>query len=1039
MPAEAKVGLRFGAEGVADVLQQIGSLADALTGLGRQTVNPYNPALSTNGAPGTQGSIQQQGEPGTFSAGGYPAGMPAPATTGGPSAPVQTGGGMQSGTINVARADVINVQAAAVVNIYGTGGAGGGTGGAVPSSAGAPAPGSPTIPGAGYFVPGGVRDNAPPGVFNPDARINPGDWPGSFGGGGGGGSMGGATAPDSSGGNAGGPGRAPAWQARSPFQNYQSALDHYQQVLQSGTGGAQLQDARYNLDAAQKSMQSAQQQQNPTPEPEHGGGGGNGGLLGNLLRGYGAYQAASFLTNAVGAGMQYQMSGGDMTANRAQTNFLTSIPVLGSLIAPIAAPYMEKREQVLGAAAVRRAMGMSAEGLVSDGVGASGVQERDIPDLTLSPTYVHALEQAALMGIGLPQSVKDRFAITDPNDAGYVNPALRGNVLSTYTRLRRSPFGMSVRGFHDDTDDAEDLFSDPLERLLGNPGRRKRPASMGALAAATGDYESAMLLYGYDGDKGMQQKVRQWGTVDAQAQSRLLQAQVTSQYGQGQAGNLLAYGLTGESQGALFSNYLGQSMNLGAANAPIQDQLGVVREQMALAEKRQDLEAVNALRYRETQLKTQASGLQGQQIGLANQVASTPYTLDLQRNMSRTDFEIGVLNNIPGAYGNIRGAQMRQMQELQEAAGQVQGMRSQQEQMGMLTPQADFQYQQRLQQIGMQQSQTFSQLSEGWQNRLITTVIGNPGSFSLDGRGFSHRDAVMAGVQNAAMGSTRNQLPFFMRQAGLFDIPNRLPGVNMPFPSDESGVMGPGDPFSAGGGGAPVPASFPQMDGGISPGGHGAPADAPPGSGPGGSGPGAAPFSLPVPAGGGSPHTTGPGYQPRGPVGTPGRSAPVGGEPSHFQPGTHGGGSFTRPGGRVGQGYAPGRQQSDRHMHPGESFEDYVARRDAGLAPQYATSPTVQHIDGRRIGPNDPPVSLPRGPLPVRAPQSATAPAAGAGGSHATVTVVLVGSGGAEIGRGTGQLGGGSGGGGTPVTVGIPLSMENTLAQMGIGVARQGG
>lgn len=164
MPQEARVGIKFESIGVSDVLQQIGSLAEALGQAGRVVVNPYNPALSMSGAPGTMGTVQMAGEPGTFSSGGYPAGMPGYGTGPGyvPAAGpgYQMAGGMGSASITVGKVDVINVQSASVVNIYGGGGGGGG---AVPGGGGfigGGGPGYGPSPGGGGIVtPYGITPN----------------------------------------------------------------------------------------------------------------------------------------------------------------------------------------------------------------------------------------------------------------------------------------------------------------------------------------------------------------------------------------------------------------------------------------------------------------------------------------------------------------------------------------------------------------------------------------------------------------------------------------------------------------------------------------------------------------------------------------------------------------------------------------------------------------------------------------------------------------------------------------------------------------
>jgi hypothetical protein len=247
-------------------------------------------------------------------------------------------------------------------------------------------------------------------------------------------------------------------------------------------------------------------------------------------------------------------------------------------------------------------------------------------------------------------------------------------------------------------------------------------------------------------------------------------------------------------------------------------------------------------------------------------------------------------------------------------------MMAQQQQAGALTPAAALQYQERLQQLGVQQAGAYQQLSYGWENRLMSTMIGSPGSFNLNGRGFALRDAVLfGGAVNPHFGSNRSNLPFFLQLAGLGNIPSHFPGTTGPFDAPGFGVYGmPGLP---GTGGAPVGAS--GGSGGYGAGGTGPAPDMPggapspfmPGGGPGGGGDAGAYGGLP---------TGGP--APVGATGGGGGYGPGGAAPAPDMPG--------------GAGSGPAPFNPFAPMLPGESTDEYVQRRDAGFG---VTSPHAGH------------------------------------------------------------------------------------------------
>jgi hypothetical protein len=210
-----------------------------------------------------------------------------------------------------------------------------------------------------------------------------------------------------------------------------------------------------------------------------------------------------------------------------------------------------------------------------------------------------------------------------------------------------------------------------------------------------------------------------------------------------------------------------------------------------------------------------------------------------QETMSQAQYEMQVLETVPGAFGNIRRAGMQIMSELGGQMGEIEQNIGATRRRTDLTPQERAQVEHGLMEqergLGLRQAQTMQQLSWGWQGRLISETLGTPGNFGLIASRFSLRDAVGAGVENPMFGSTAGNLQNYMRFAGLVRQPGRLPGQAGAFPSDDFGVFGmPGMPGGRGGGGgvtggAGMAAHGPAASFGVYgfPGTHGGPAAGP--------------------------------------------------------------------------------------------------------------------------------------------------------------------------------------------------------------------
>jgi hypothetical protein len=174
--------------------------------------------------------------------------------------------------------------------------------------------------------------------------------------------------------------------------------------------------------------------------------------------------------------------------------------------------------------------------------------------------------------------------------------------------------------------------------------------------------------------------------------------------------------------------------------------------------------------------EAQAAQARSKATGMRTAFGQIDLPLEMRERKEQTGYELNVLQNTPGASGNIRGLLQSQMSQLEEEAAYLQN--ELQTRGPDLTEEGRHQIRQRLRQVGTEQQAAHQQLSHGWENRLISTVMNAPGSMSLEGRGLSMRDAVLRGVSNPHMGMNGGQLPFFLRQGSLDYMPQTgMPGV----------------------------------------------------------------------------------------------------------------------------------------------------------------------------------------------------------------------------------------------------------------------
>lgn len=163
--------------------------------------------------------------------------------------------------------------------------------------------------------------------------------------------------------------------------------------------------------------------------------------------------------------------------------------------------------------------------------------------------------------------------------------------------------------------------------------------------------------------------------------------------------------------------------------------------------------------------------------------------VDLRERGAQAGFMVDVMRSVPGAYGPMREAIRQQMGITQEQMQDQEEQLRRLESSGEGNSEAAHRLRNALRGSGMQIAGQMRELSFGWESRLISRMMGAPGSFNLEGRGFALRDAVEAGVWNPHFGATQEQLPTFQRWAELIPQMGR-PWERGPRAAGEFGVEG---------------------------------------------------------------------------------------------------------------------------------------------------------------------------------------------------------------------------------------------------------
>jgi hypothetical protein len=738
--------------------------------------------------------------------------------------------------------------------------------------------------GGGGAGGGGAAGAGAPAAFDPNQTIMPGDWPP------------GPSVPAANAGGsaptgtraAGGPRRMRFGMYSTPYQFNQWAYQELQDAQASGDP-YRYADAFQQYQRSQQHVQNLQQQNQPPPPPPS--------MAQQFVRGAISVEAGREIMGQVSAGISglhnYYLSGGDISKYNAIIGVAQQIPVIGGALGA----GLEKAQQIEALQQTAAFYGKALPPGISQGT---------------SPAEIQALMRLIPSGMGLPQSLTNDLRL------GGMPYPVRGDILSAYAQTRTSPYAMAQFGVRDIEEGTKTMPRSALSQLAD-------------LAMATGDYDAARKLYASQGDTvGV-------GMVDTRRQE-IPAAQLT------QARAQRAAGLTEQVRGMTLSAGFRSTTQRAVTQYTyfLQDVQDIPRklaleEQMRLGQEEVDRATAAGNRRGAIAAADRIQGLRGEWNSIAaasiergHQEAQLPLTVPTQAGLSRAAFTIDVLQNIPGAYGNIRGAYLSQIGLLENAVNEVQSERKMQEAKGPLKPADQLIYQERMQDLMRQQASAFQAASYGWEGRLIQQAINAPGNFNMVVSRFSLMDAVTrAGVRNPHMGATQGQLPAFMRFAGILNWPA------LPFGGQTGGPMGvPGIPGMGGDAGAAMP--------------QGGPPDFFPSGVTGGAGP--TPGPVPGAAGGLPPGPAQINESAPGPGGIS-SAPPAGGgagSPHHPAAYSHDPAVRSSPSGTAGRrrhpAAGPPHHRADK-MQPGETYEDYVRRRNAELGiPTFAAGPeTVYH------------------------------------------------------------------------------------------------
>lgn len=317
-----------------------------------------------------------------------------------------------------------------------------------------------------------------------------------------------------------------------------------------------------------------------------------------------------------------------------------------------------------------------------------------------------------------------------------------------------------------------------LESALG-----MQSASLGGLRSAAGrEYQAAVSRFGANSRQALEALQRYEG-YDAQFQQLPLQqlqtwyqpslrmAGATQQMSSAQT----ATGLYGGAGSLEMQPHLMQQVRSAETEAAIQRQLLGDMQRSGAA-------GPVAIREQEAVVARSDANAMQLRTGLGN----VTMPVQLREQMASAQYASNVMAATPGGYGSWRGAMGQQLGAIDT---QMRYM-SEYARSTPLNDEARFRLNEQYRQLGLQGLGVYNELSSGWENRVISMALGMPGNFNMDGRGLSMRDSVLSGVVNPHFGSTRGNLPTFMRYAGLAQLPSMVPGQRGYDGMPGSGVFG---------------------------------------------------------------------------------------------------------------------------------------------------------------------------------------------------------------------------------------------------------
>lgn len=284
-----------------------------------------------------------------------------------------------------------------------------------------------------------------------------------------------------------------------------------------------------------------------------------------------------------------------------------------------------------------------------------------------------------------------------------------------------------------------------------------------------------------------------------QAAQEVLKAQ-SQQVG----GFQMMYGIAGSAGsvgGAEFGNAVAGGYGFGAAVPGFSQQVGASRVQADMAEREIAQWRLNGYADNSPQIiaaRGRAAAARGSSIQAGNAFASQPLDSNTQMALEAGQFAMSVSQIMPGMYGTRRELLGQQMELLGGAYGEIdRKMQAQIALQGYLDPSQQHIYQQQQLGIRSQQAQVFAEMSHGWQSRLLSEVVGAPGSLSMLAPGQSFRAMVGAGVRNPLFGSWAGDVGDNVNQAMML---GSVAGMHTPAGLAASALQG-----GRAGAGGPVP------------------------------------------------------------------------------------------------------------------------------------------------------------------------------------------------------------------------------------------